>query len=303
MPNYIFYGPSGVGKYSQALYTIAQYSPSRLKYEKKMTLTKEKDKTSYIYRLSDVHYEVDMSLLGCNSKTFWEMFYSQVVDIVSVKPEKTGIILCKNFHHIHSELLEMFFSFVSCYPALDSVIFNKNGICIKYIFITEHLSFIPASILQQCRVVAVERPQKGLAVQGRPAKIGEIMQVVDMENIVNLKEVWGFQHLHDDREIPVDIFNRVCQSIIQEVESSVGGPINYFRLREVLYDISIYQLDIMECLWFIMWSLGLKNDVLGEFLKEVALFVRLNNNNYRTIYHYERIFVFLILLLQKCRAA
>jgi len=33
--NLIFYGPKGVGKYTQMLSAIKQYSPSELKYEKK----------------------------------------------------------------------------------------------------------------------------------------------------------------------------------------------------------------------------------------------------------------------------
>ena len=33
--NLIFYGPSGVGKYTQMLNSIKKYSPSDLKYEKK----------------------------------------------------------------------------------------------------------------------------------------------------------------------------------------------------------------------------------------------------------------------------
>ena len=39
MKNIIFYGPPGVGKYSQMLYSIKKYSPSGLKYEKKISLT------------------------------------------------------------------------------------------------------------------------------------------------------------------------------------------------------------------------------------------------------------------------
>ena len=35
LPNLLFYGPSGVGKYSQMLFSIQKYSPSFLKYEKK----------------------------------------------------------------------------------------------------------------------------------------------------------------------------------------------------------------------------------------------------------------------------
>jgi len=35
LKNLLFYGPSGVGKYTQMLSSIKQYSPSELKYEKK----------------------------------------------------------------------------------------------------------------------------------------------------------------------------------------------------------------------------------------------------------------------------
>jgi DNA replication protein DnaC len=36
LKNIIFYGPSGVGKYTQMLKSIKKYSPSELKYEKKI---------------------------------------------------------------------------------------------------------------------------------------------------------------------------------------------------------------------------------------------------------------------------
>ena len=53
MPNMIFYGPSGVGKYSQMLYAIQKYSPTKLLYEKKLSLTY--DKKQYFFKISDIH--------------------------------------------------------------------------------------------------------------------------------------------------------------------------------------------------------------------------------------------------------
>ena len=108
--NLIFYGPSGVGKYSQMLYSIKKYSHSELKYEKKLSLVFNKD--VYFFKISDIHYEIDMSLLGCNSKLLWHDIYLQIVDIISAKTEKSGIIVCKDFHNIHSELLENFYSYM-----------------------------------------------------------------------------------------------------------------------------------------------------------------------------------------------
>jgi Holliday junction resolvasome RuvABC ATP-dependent DNA helicase subunit len=131
--NLIFYGPSGVGKYSQMLHFIKRYSPTELKYEKKISVTY--DKKQYFFKISDIHYEIDMSLLGCNSKLLWHEIYQQIVDILSAKNEKNGIIVCKEFHNIHSELLENFYSYMQ-----DN---NDSLINIKYILLTEEISFIP----------------------------------------------------------------------------------------------------------------------------------------------------------------
>ena len=155
--NIIIYGAPGVGKYTQALSILCQYSPTKLKYDKKIYITYEKQekksktassiitntststntntistdittnkikkkntslsnsskiqikkqdkKQEYMYRISDIHYEIDMASLGCNSKLLWHDLFFQIVDIVSVslKTNKIGIIVCKNFHNIHNE--------------------------------------------------------------------------------------------------------------------------------------------------------------------------------------------------------
>jgi len=104
----IFYGPSGVGKYSQALYHIKKYSPTDLKYERKMNMSIGKGKgKNYNIKISDMHFEIDMNLLGCNAKALWNELFYHILDIISTRPQHTGIIICKNFHKIHSELLDV----------------------------------------------------------------------------------------------------------------------------------------------------------------------------------------------------
>ena len=103
LKNIIFFGPNGTGKYTQMLKAIKKYSPTELKYEKKISLTYNKQQ--YFFKISDIHYEVDMSLLGCNSKLLWHEIYQQIIDIISAKTEKTGIIVCKyNSCHNNFEL-------------------------------------------------------------------------------------------------------------------------------------------------------------------------------------------------------
>ena len=124
--NLIFYGPTGVGKYTQMLKSIKRYSPTELKYEKKISVSFNKQQ--YFFKISDIHYEIDMSLLGCNSKLLWHEIYLQIIDIISAKNEKSGIIVCKYFNDIHNELLENFYSYMQ----------KNNTSCVdlKYILIT-----------------------------------------------------------------------------------------------------------------------------------------------------------------------
>ena len=49
-----------------------------------------------------------MSLLGCNAKMLWNELFNQIIDVTSTKKVKHGIIVCKYFHEIHSELLDIF---------------------------------------------------------------------------------------------------------------------------------------------------------------------------------------------------
>ena len=143
MDNLILYGPAGIGKYTQALMIIKNFSPSQLKYEKKMVLTY--NKLTYYFKISDIHYEIDMSLLGCNAKLLWHEIYNQIVDIISSRNKKNGIILCKYFHEIHTELLETFYSYMQL---------SYNQIVnIKFILITQDISFIPDNILNSCKQI------------------------------------------------------------------------------------------------------------------------------------------------------
>jgi len=152
MENTIVYGPSGSGKYSQVLNLLKRYSPSQLKYDKKIIAQTEKQQ--YKYHISDIHYEIDMSLLGCNSKILWNEIFFQIVDIVSVKPDKFGIIVCKNFHTIHSELLEIFYSYMQQYNH------SHSHIRIKFFILTEHISFLPNTIIHSSHILKVKRPTK-----------------------------------------------------------------------------------------------------------------------------------------------
>ncbi len=281
--NLILYGPSGVGKYTQMLRFIKKYSPSELKYDKKISI--QTDKYDHSYRMSDIHYEIDMMLLGCNSKLIWHDIFLQIVDIVSLKSCKFGIIVCKNFNSIHSELLEIFYSYIQQYSN-DNLAFQ-----IKFIFLTEHISFIPNNILNNSQIVRICRPSDEIY-----AKMG-IGNEIEPSCILNLKELNLIKNINNDTNntstISTDVFELVCNTIINKITDPTRFKIIEFR--EVLYDILVYNLDVYETIWYILIHFiqegKLNDDKLSIILNKSYKQLLQYNNNYRPIYHLESIFI------------
>jgi len=282
LKNIIFFGPSGVGKYSQMLHSIKKYSPTELKYEKKITMIFNKQ--SYFFKISDIHYEIDMSLLGCNSKLLWHDIYQQFIDIISAKTEKSGIIVCKNFHEIHSELLENFYSYMQQNNALS--------LDVKFILITEELSFIPDNILNCCEIVNISRPSK---TQYSKCLKKNVHQNLPLENITNTKI------LHQSKSEFAINHEITCNKIIKNMIHY--ETISFLKFRDILYDIFIYNLDIYKCVWYILSSLIIKNKINGSNLSEIMIktysFFQYYNNNYRPIYHLENYLYSIVKIVHK----
>jgi DNA polymerase III delta prime subunit len=304
MPNLLIYGPTGIGKYTQVLRIIKKYSPSELKYDKKITINT--DKQQYIYHISDIHYEIDMSLLGCNSKTLWHELFFQLVDIISVKQNKVGIILCKNFHSINSELLEVFYSYIQQYNTKNS------NITIKFIILSENISFLPYKIINSCYKLGIKRPSKESYTEllrvnyektkHKPNTVNnitrgeEILKNIDEKGITNMKEIRTLLHMKPSNNLPDDLFNKVCDNIINKIENI--DNIKFTEFRDCLYEILTYDIEINECLWYIIYYFisdnKLSNNDVSDILIKCYTFFKYFNNNYRPIYHLENIMFYII---------
>jgi hypothetical protein len=275
LKNLIFYGPPGTGKYTQVLSCISRYSPTHLKYEKRLTVVYNKE--TYFIKISDTHFEIDMSLLGCTSKLLWNEMHNQIVDVISARPDMTGIIVCKYFHNIHSELLETFYSYMHMQ--------HHNHLRIKYILITENIGFIPSNILNSCEIVPVARPTA--AAYKKIAPSSSQLKMVP-ENIHNIKLMQDDKGETCQRQ---ELFNNLCD-YITNVEQ-----IRFAQLRELLYDILIYDFDVNECAWHLITELKQKGLLRDENMSDVLMntyrFLQYYNNNYRPIYHLEN-FVFML---------
>ena len=277
LTNLIFFGPSGTGKYTQMLKSVKKYSPTELKYEKKISLIFNKQQ--YFFKISDIHYEVDMSLLGCNSKLLWHEIYQQIIDILSTKTEKSGIIVCKYFHDINSELLDNFYSYMQKQN-------NDTSINLKFIIITEELSFIPDNILNSCEIINVNRPTKNAYIKCLKKNLPTNLK---LENITNIK----FLHMYNE-DLMLH-YKIICNKILKNLINI--NELQYLKFRDILYDTFIYNLDISDSIWYILFTLieekKIKKENLSQILIKTYTFFQYYNNNYRPIYHLENYILYL----------
>ena len=314
----IFYGPPGIGKYSQVLNLIHAFSPSDLKYEKKLTVRDDNQKLNgYTIKVSDIHYEVDMAHMGCLSKMIWHAVYSQIREVISTKPHKTGFIVCRNFHAIHSELLDIFYSYMQhkC---------QSSHITIKFIFCSEAVSFIPDAMLHSCDIISFQRPSKiaYARILQNNSKIetetNAKSQIKDnsLVNVGNIKLSKLCMDINKDKDNDNDNDNKEECQLLQQPHKPIcnilcgylAEPPDIVCVRNALYDLFIYNLDLGECVWMLLEhavSLTIKKEInqkakedsISAILAKGFQFFELYNNNYRPIYHLELLFFNLVKII------
>ena len=318
LKNLIFYGTAGVGKYTQVLSCIQKYSPSELKYEKRLTVNY--DKEQYLIKMSDIHFEIDMSLLGCNAKLLWNEIYTQIIDVIvsSTSHNQMGIMVCTNFHKINSELLDNFYSYMQ----------GINSVRLKYIILTEHVGFIPDNILHNCRIIHVPKPSltnynkccainlefDKIRIKNNPAtaiatKAATTTSATTtsatttaatttaatttaattiIQTQKNLKEK-DFINSNVSLSQLSHPYEKICNDILEKIKNP--NDLAFLSFRDMLYDILIYNYDLGECIWYILNNLiktnYLKMDDVSDILINTYASLQYFNNNYRPIYHLE----------------
>jgi hypothetical protein len=265
--NIIYYGKNGIGKYTQVLKIIEKYSPSSLKYEKKITITCN-NKTPFCFKISDVHFEIDMSLLGCNSKLIWHDIYNHIIDIIHIKPKKVGIIVLKYFHKIHNELLDIFYSYMQ-----NNI---QKQVQIIFFIITEHISFLPDNILHICKLIPIKKPNNILLKKSFSQD----------KDVFHLKDYYY-------SSTTLNFIPNIYQTIITELNKK--QHIHYYKLRDYIYELLIYDLNISKFIWYLLKYYSsqklLKKEDMKIIIQYIQDFFLFYNNNYRPIYHIELLLI------------
>jgi hypothetical protein len=170
---------------------------------------------------------------------------------------------------------------------------RTNFIDLKYFIITEEISFIPDNILNCCEVINISRPSKNMY---NKCLKNILSSEVKLENISNIKNLY----LKNNNELMTN-YTIICNKIINEMINV--NDLKFLKFRDLLYDIFIYNLDISDCVWYILYTL-VKNDKIKSFnissiMIKTYQFFQYYNNNYRPIYHLENYLFYLIKIIHE----
>ena len=229
--NLIVYGPCGIGKYSFVLNLIQDRSNTNLKYNKKMVVTFNKN--DFYFRISDIHYEIDVMLLGCNAKLLWHEIYNHIVDSFISKNQEIAYIVLKNFHKINNELLDIF----NTYMQLDIINYTN----IKYIIITESINFLSDNIFNRYKLINLERPTKSSYVKILGYKLDKNDDINNITNIQDIKKK-SFNMESSYKFKNLDINKNIAQEIIDLIKNK--KDFGFLKLRELLYEICIIEVNV-----------------------------------------------------------
>ena len=79
------------------------------------------------------------------------------------------------------------------------------------------------------------------------------------------------------------------------------NQLKFLKFRDYLYELFIYNLDVSECVWYILNKMMLENRISNNEITNVLIktfnFFKYFNNNYRPIYHLENYLFYLITII------
>ena len=108
-------------------------------------------------------------------------------------------------------------------------------------------------------------------------------------NNINIKDITNIKNIKGKVNCINNINKNICNKIIDKIINYKS--INFLEMRDNLYEIFIYNLDIHICIFDIIKTLIEQEKINETNIKNIIVqlhkFLKLYNNNYRPIYHLE----------------
>ena len=156
---------------------------------------------------------------------------------------------------------------------------------LKFIILTEHISFISNDILNIFKTIYIEKISK--------STYKKIYKVKDIDNINNL----NYLKYNINCKILLEPYKNICNKIIATITS---GNIDLNKIRTYIYDLLIYNTNIYDAYYYILESLIKKNLLnktninSNDLYNNTVIFFMYYNNNYRPIFHLENYIYYLV---------
>ncbi len=242
--HYIYYSNNNYKNYCDCMQNLKDISVSKLKYSRKINIIYSNQE--YFFNISDIHIEIDFELLGVNETNIFFELFNHIKENMILNKEILYIV-CLHFNNIKKELLDIFYNFM-------------NDSNIKFIFLTNNLSFMNDKILKNCYIKKCKSTEDS-----------------------NYNKTYK------------NAVNDIYKSIILYHKNK---NINIFQLREKLYQLLIMNYNIYDSFYYLIALLikqkYINNNNISDVLKKYIHIIEKYNNNYRTIYHLEHFIIYLI---------
>jgi hypothetical protein len=178
---------------------------------------------------------------------------------------------------------------------------------IKYIIITECVSFIPMKILNICKILNFAKLNKknihALCNKSNKQYFKKLnLSSKDAEyiyNKVNNPNIFTYLDISNNMKYIIQ-HSAICDTYINLI---CNNNYNITNIRTLLYDILINHLNSHECFFYIIQSLIINKLIncnkIGDLIFNSIFFLKNYNNNYRPIFHLESFTLYLIELINE----
>jgi len=175
-----------------------------------------------------------------------------------------------------------------------------NSMHFKYIIITEHVGFIPDNIFNTCKIIHVPKPTvtnynkcllknndyDNLKLKNTAYITPHVSEMLLVEVNKKKQSCSSLLSLFSEYSQPHE---KLCNSILESIKNP--DNISFLAIREMLYDILVYNYELGECIWYIINNLIKEKYInmmnLSSILIHTYTSFQYYNNNYRPIYHLE----------------
>lgn len=311
LSHFIIYGPENTGKYTLGLYLISLFSENNLSYERKV-LVRTSDEQDITLRASDIHFELNMELLNTNTKQRWDDIFNHVIDVMQMHGRNQTFFVLKNFHKAGKDILESIYYYMQreIYPVNITFLILSNSLCCipNIVKQVSHKLCVPVPLARKVHKIVTKcdcvNSIPGFPKKQRVKQKVSSLQIENVYNDVNIKELKAGNKLMTMSTYKIE---QRCINQLMKVLWTNGSEI--CEIRDAIYDQFIKNIDVDKILHSVITQCEVKskglmknsNDlfITPEILREVAVFTKHFHNNYRPIFHFERVILALYIRINE----